>query len=83
MARVKMPFDPDLTEPFEKLWFSRLRHTAVTRLADAGCEVPQIAAVTGHSPKTVHKILDHYLVATADQAKAAFLKRLHHEKREH
>lgn len=83
MPRVVMPFDPEIAEPFEALWFSRLRHTAVTRLADAGCEVPQIAAVTGHTPSTVHKILNHYLVATAEQAKEAFLKRLHYERGKH
>jgi hypothetical protein len=27
--------------------------SAVSRLAEAGCEVPLISAVTGHSPKSV------------------------------
>jgi integrase len=42
--------------------FNDLRGTAVTRLAIAGCEVPEIGSITGHSLKDVHAILDaHYL----------------------
>ena len=34
----------------------------MTRLAEAGCEVPEIATITGHLPKEVEVILDaHYL----------------------
>jgi hypothetical protein len=41
----------------------------VTRLAVAGCTVPEIAAITGHSLKDVQDILDrHYL--SRDQALA-------------
>lgn len=58
------------------LWFMHLRHTAVTRLAEAGCEVPLIAAVTGHSPKSVDQILSRYLIRTRAQAALAFQKRL-------
>jgi integrase len=44
------------------LTFHDLRGTAVTRLALMGVEVPEIAAITGHSLKDVHAILDaHYL----------------------
>ncbi len=44
------------------LTFHDLRGTAVTRLALAGCTIPEIAAITGHSLKTVEAILDeHYL----------------------
>lgn len=46
--------------------------TAVTRLALAGCTVPQIAAITGHSLNDVQDILDaHYLggrIQLAEQA---------------
>jgi integrase len=38
--------------------FGDLRGTAVTRLAQAGATVPEIAAITGHSLKDVHEILD-------------------------
>lgn len=42
--------------------FHDLRGSAVTRLALAGCEVPEIATFTGHSLKDVQEILDaHYL----------------------
>ena len=54
------------------LHFHDLRGTAVTRLALAGCTVPQIAAITGHSLKDVQEILDaHYLggrIQLAEQA---------------
>jgi integrase len=44
------------------LHFHDLRGTAVTRLAVAGCTIPEIAAITGHSPDEAAKILDaHYL----------------------
>lgn len=44
------------------LTFHDLRGTAVTRLAKAGCTVPEIATITGHSLKDVATILDsHYL----------------------
>ena len=42
--------------------FHDLRGTAVTRLALAGCTVPEIATITGHDLKTVEEILSkHYL----------------------
>ncbi|MCA0921453.1 tyrosine-type recombinase/integrase [Pseudooceanicola nanhaiensis] len=42
--------------------FHDLRGTAVTRLAIAGCSVPEIASISGHSLKQVTSILDaHYL----------------------
>jgi integrase len=54
------------------LHFHDFRGTAVTRLALAGCTVPQIAAITGHSLKDVQEILDaHYLggrIQLAEQA---------------
>ena len=42
--------------------FSDLRGTAVTRLALAGCTVPEICAITGHSHEEANAILQaHYL----------------------
>nr|WP_232520785.1 hypothetical protein [Rhodobacter sp. CZR27] len=42
--------------------FHDLRGTAVTFLALAGCSVPEIAALTGHSLKDAEAILSkHYL----------------------
>lgn len=57
------------------LHFHDLRGTAVTMLAEAGCTTPQIAAITGHSLKTVTAILDKYLARTrvlAGEAVALF-----------
>jgi hypothetical protein len=41
-----------------------LRGTAVTLLAEAGCTTPQLAAISGHSFRTVTKVLDKYLART-------------------
>lgn len=41
--------------------FLDLRDTAITRLALAGCTVPEIRAISGHSLETVHQVLKHYL----------------------
>jgi integrase len=44
------------------LTFHDLRCTAITRLALAGCTEAEIAAISGHSLRSVHAILDsHYL----------------------
>ncbi len=62
------------------LTFNDLRGTTVTRLAMAGCSVPQIAAVTGHSLRQVHAILDaHYLKREESMAVDAVRKREWHE----
>jgi integrase len=53
------------------LHFHDLRGTAVTMLAEAGCTTPQIAAITGHSLKTVSSILDRYLARTRPLANEA------------
>jgi integrase len=55
--------------------FNDLRGTAVTRLAIAGCEIPEIASLTGHSLKTVCAILDaHYLHRDQKLSESAILK---------
>jgi integrase len=57
------------------LHFHDLRGTAVTRLALAGCTVPEIAAITGHSIMTVQQILDaHYLGGRIELAESAIKK---------
>jgi integrase len=59
----------------EDLHFHDLRGTAVTRLALAGCTVPQIAAITGHSPRDVDEILKaHYLGGQSELAEQAIVK---------
>jgi site-specific recombinase XerD len=63
----------------EGLVLRYLRHTAVTRLAEAGCELPQIAGVTGHSIKSVEAIIDRYLIRRRRLAAQAFKQRLQAE----
>lgn len=53
-----------------------LRHTAVTRLAEAGASREAIAAITGLSLKSIEAILEHYLARTAPLARAAFQARV-------
>ena len=53
------------------LHFHDLRGTAITMLSEAKCTPQQIAAITGHSIKTIAVIIDKYLARTrglADQA---------------
>jgi integrase len=65
---------PALDQPVA-LHFHDLRGTTVTILAESGCTTPEIASVTGHSLRTVDRILEHYLPRTralAEQAMAKF-----------
>lgn len=66
----------DLARELSRCTFRHLRHTAVTRLADAGVGEIGIAAITGHSLQAIKTILDHYLVRTAEQARNAFQRRI-------
>ena len=55
--------------------FHDLRGTAVTRLAVAGCTVPEIATITGHSLRDVGTILDsNYLDRDPAMAASAIRK---------
>lgn len=55
--------------------FRDLRGTAITRMAQAGCSVPEIASVTGHSLDDVGAMLDrHYLSRDASLADSAIRK---------
>lgn len=57
------------------LTFHDLRGTAVTRLARAGCSVPEIATITGHALKEVEAMLDgHYLSRDNALAESAISK---------
>ena len=51
-----------------------LRDTAVTWLALAGCTIPQIASITGHSLKTIETVLKHYLGMHPELARTAIGK---------
>jgi integrase len=57
-----------------ELHFNDMRGTAVCHLADAGCTVPEIAAITGHSLKSVNTILEKYWTRTRTQAANATAK---------
>lgn len=57
----------------ERLELRDLRGTAVTLLSEAGCSVPQIVAITGHTLQSAHRILERYLARTAVLAEAAIL----------
>jgi integrase len=57
------------------LTFHDLRGSAVTRLAEAGCTVPEIASISGHSLADVEAILDaHYLGRTTMLAASGMAK---------
>ena len=43
----------------------------MTLLSEAGCTPQQIATITGHSLKTVHRILERYLARTRGLAEQA------------
>jgi integrase len=64
------------------LTFHDLRGTAVTRLARAGCTVPEIATITGHALAEVESILDaHYLSRDVALAESAIEKLDQHRTR--
>ncbi|MGH6866569.1 MAG: helix-turn-helix domain-containing protein [Methyloceanibacter sp.] len=56
------------------LYFHDTRGTAITLLAEAGASVPEIAAITGHSYRTINSILEKYLPRTRELALTAMAK---------
>jgi len=56
------------------LHFHDLRGTTVTMLAEAGCTLPEIAAITGHTLRRAQEILDKYLARTSKLAESAIAK---------
>ena len=60
-----------------------LRDTAVTWLARAGCTLPEIASITGHSLRSIHQILQHYLAITPELADSAIAKLVAWMEKEH
>jgi len=56
------------------LHFHDLRGTTVTMLAEAGCTIPEIASITGHSLRTAQRILEKYLARTSKLAANAIAK---------
>jgi integrase len=63
------------------LQFRDLRRTAVVSLAEAGCSVPEIAAITGHSLRTATQILETYLPRNSTMAKNAITRLEEHRAR--
>jgi integrase len=61
---------PGFDEPV-RLHFHDLRGTTVTLLSESGSTPQQIAPITGHSLKTVHRILERYLARTNGLAEQA------------
>jgi integrase len=57
-----------------ELHFHDTRGTAITMLAEAGASVPEIAAITGHSYRTINSILEKYLPRTRHLAEMAMTK---------
>lgn len=65
----------------EGVTFHDLRGTAVTRLALAGCSVPEIAAITGHALNEVESILErHYLSRDIRLGNSAMAKLENHRR---
>jgi integrase len=56
------------------LKFHDLRGTTVTLMAEAGCTVLEIAAITGHSLRDANAILDRYLARTESLTSAPIAK---------
>jgi integrase len=61
---------PGSDQPVE-LHFHDLRGTTVTLLSESGSTAQQIAPITGHSLKTVNRILERYLARTSGLAEQA------------
>ena len=47
------------------LHFHDIRGTTVTMLAEAGCTLPEIVSITGHTLRRAQDILDKYLARTS------------------
>jgi integrase len=56
------------------LHFHDVRGTTVTMLAEAGCTLPEIVSITGHTLRRAQDILDKYLARTSKLAESAIAK---------
>jgi len=63
------------------LQFRDLRRTAVVRLAEAGCTIPEISAITGHDIDTTARIIETYLPRTSPMARNAIAKLEKHRRK--
>jgi hypothetical protein len=67
LSQVRLP---GLDTPVN-LHFDDACRSSVTLLSQAGCTPQQVAAITGHSLQTVHRILERYLARTHGLAEQA------------
>jgi integrase len=58
----------------EGLHFHDLRGTCVTRLAESGCSIQEVASITGHTLAHAHTILERYSARTEELARNAMAK---------
>jgi integrase len=58
----------------DDLQFRDLRRTAVVRLAEAGCSVPEIAAISGHTIDATASIMEIYCPRTSVMGRNAITK---------
>ena len=65
----------------EGVTFHDLRGTAVVRLARLGASVPQIASVTGHSLKSVERILEEHYLAQGQNLADDVIIRMNQERK--
>jgi hypothetical protein len=56
------------------LHFHDIRGTTVTMLAEAGCTLPEIVSITGHTLRRAQDILDKYLARTSKLAESEIAK---------
>jgi hypothetical protein len=76
-GRHELTGEPVTIEPMPSLadfHDQDLRDTAVTWLALAGCTIPQIGSITGHSMATIETILKHYLGMHPELARSAITR---------
>lgn len=57
-----------------QLHFNDLRGTAITLLAEAGCTIPEIVSITGHTMQSATRILERYMKRTKALASAAIIR---------
>ena len=70
----KMFHEAALKAGITELTFHDTRGSCITRLALAGCSVPEIAVITGHSLREAARIIDKYLHRNVALAQSAIAK---------
>ena len=82
LPEIHQAHDPAHPVPLTAIKFRHFRHTAVTRLGEAGVDNKAIAAISGHSYRSIERILEIYMVRTAKLARTAFRQRMAAEAKE-